>query len=250
MPEVSLIVRRLDLWSGIPYARNRGAEAASYPTYLITDGNASFSPGWDLPIRRSFHRSRLFAGTIADMASPFRGYGCTLVLPSMGVTWLPVADAYSGYVPIAACSCTVIDRSLFHHLGGYDESLPLYGAAEPEFSVRAWLNGYEIVSLPDLVIHHRFRPLAEYDAFRASIRGVMLRNYLRFACYYLPEDLLQRSYEYYFRLAPNDFGTNMEELAVQGVWSRRAQLSRLPLDFRWFARRFSLTSTSSRKGGS
>lgn len=240
-PGVRFVLRRLSAWSGIAHARNRGAEAASYPIYLMTDGNTVFPPDWDLPIRRHFDRRRLLAGTIGDSASSFRGHGCTLMLPSMGVTWLPVPDAYDGYVPVAACACTVIDRSLFHHLGGYDESLAPYGVAEPEFSVRAWLSGYEIVNVPDLLIRHWFRPRAEYDEFRRSISGALLRNYLRFACYYLPEEMLKQTYEHYAALAPKDFDACMAKLVESGVWARRAQLEQLPRDFRWFVRKFSLT---------
>jgi glycosyltransferase involved in cell wall biosynthesis len=237
--ETSLIVRRLVSWSGIPFARNRGAEAASYPIFVITDANTRFLRNWDLPIRRHFSRERILAATILDMASSFKGFGCALMLPSMGVTWIPVPHAYGGYVPISACTGTVIDRESFRRLGGYDESLPLYGAAEPELSVRAWLCGYEIVNVPDLQIYHRFRPRAEHDAFLASIDHVQLHNYLRFACYYLPHDLLPQTCDYYARLHPGTFRQVWSDLYGSDVWERRAVLSGvLRRDFRWFAAHF------------
>jgi len=239
--DVNLVLRRLDRWSGIPFARNRGAEAATHPIYFITDGNTRFPPNWDLPIWRHFHRGRVLAATILDIASPFRGYGCQLLLPSMGVSWIPVAGLYGGYVPVAACTGTVIDAALFHHLGGYDESLPLYGAAEPEFSARVWLGGYEIANVPDLLVGHRFRPKDEHSKFLASIGSVLRRNYLRFACLYLPEDLLAQTYAHYARAAPDDFESCMAELVSAGVWSERAALQRrLMRDFRWLARKFSI----------
>ena len=199
-PETSLTVRRLVSWSGIPFARNRGAEIASYPIYFITDGNTRFPRNWDIPIWRYFSKRRILAATIADMASAFQGFGCQLMMPSMGVTWIPVPHAHGGYVPVSACTGTVIDRELFRQLGGYDETLPLYGAAEPELSVRAWLSGYEIVSVPELRVHHRFRPRAEADAWIASISPLLIRNYMRFACYYLPDDLLTHTCNYYAHL--------------------------------------------------
>jgi len=243
-PEVSLVVRRLSMWSGIPCARNRGAANANYPIYFITDGNTWFPPNWDLPIWRHFRPDRVFAATILDMASSFRGYGCRLVLPSMGATWIPVAGAYGGYVPVAACTGTVIDRGLFHHLGGYDETLPLYGAAEPELSVRVWLSGYEIVNVPELQVYHHFRPSAAHDAFWASNSVLLSGNYLRFACYYLPDDLLARCFDYYANLAsaPRDFDNCIAKLNMSDVWLRRAELKQLPHDFRWFLNRFGLMS--------
>jgi len=240
-PETRLMVRRLESWSGIPCARNRGAEIAGYPISFITDGNTRFPRHWDIPIWRYFSRGRILAATIVDMASSFQGFGCQLMLPSMSVTWIPVPHAYGWHAPVSACTGTVIDRELFQQLGGYDETLPLYGAAEPELSIRAWLSGYEIVSVPELRIHHRFRPRAAHDAFLASISPIQLRNYLRLACYYLPEDLLARTCGYYAHLAPETFNHLWADLYGSDVWDRRATLARhLPRDFQWFAKKFPL----------
>jgi GT2 family glycosyltransferase len=236
-----LVVRRLERWSGIPFARNRGAEAASYPILLITDANTYYPRNWDVPIWQYSHPSRLLTGTIVDEITGARGYGLTLDLPSMGVGWLTTPPPFCSYVPVAACACTVIDRCLFHHLGGYDETLPLYGAAEPEFSVRAWLAGYEVVNVPDLVVGHRFRPPQERSRFDQLNQQVLLRNYVRFACSYLPEDLLTDALDLYAQALGGEFGPYMAELQHQGIWDRRAQLQRgLPRDFTWFAQRFGL----------
>ena len=136
-----------------------------------------------LPIWCHFCPGRVFAATIVDMQSAFGGFGCQLLLPSMSAAWLPAPGIYGGHVPVAACTGTVIDRSLLHHLRGYDEALPLYGAAEPEFSVRVWLSGYDVVNLPDLLIAHRFRPRPDLTAFLQSI-GRFTAATCRFACYY------------------------------------------------------------------
>jgi glycosyltransferase involved in cell wall biosynthesis len=237
----SLKLRRLDRWSGIPAARNRGAEIADHEIYLVTDGNACFPENWDLPIRQHYRPGRILAATILDMASSFRGFGCQLTMPSMGVTWIPVPGAYGGYAPISSCAGTVIGRRLFHHLGGYDESLPLYGSAEPEFSIRAWLSGYEIVSLPGLQVRHRFRPRCEHDRFLASIAPVQLRNHLRFALYYLPDEWLARTCAHHARQHPDLFEPIWSELKASDAGARRALLAaRLPRDFRWFAGAFPL----------
>ena len=243
VPQARLVLRRLARWSGIPFARNRGAEAATNPIYVITDANTRFLPNWDLPIWCHFCPGRVFAATIVDMQSAFGGFGCQLLLPSMSAAWLPAPGIYGGHVPVAACTGTVIDRSLFHHLRGYDEALPLYGAAEPEFSVRVWLSGYDVVNLPDLLIAHRFRPRPELNAFLRSIGPLHRRNYMRFACWYLPEELLTRTYQYYSGLAPEEFPTCMRDLEAEGVWDKRAELKRrLPLDFSSFAHRFGLAA--------
>jgi glycosyltransferase involved in cell wall biosynthesis len=238
-PETRLTIRRLDAWSGIPYARNRGAEMANNTIYFITDGNTRFPANWDIPIWRHFGKGRILAATIVDMASSFQGFGCQLMLPSMSVTWVPVPHAFGWYAPVSACTGTVIHRDLYHRLGGYDESLPLYGAAEPELSLRAWLSGYEIINLPELRIHHRFRPRTEHEAFLASIGPIQMRNYIRFACYYLPDELLERTRYYYSKLASDIFGQVWRELYGSDVWHRRATLAQiLPRNFSWFATTF------------
>jgi hypothetical protein len=108
-------------------------------------------------------------------------------------------------------------------------------------SIRAWLSGYEILNVPELHIYHRFRPRSEHDKFCTSIKELLLHNSLRFACYYLPDDLLAFTYEYYARVRPDIFRKCLAELAMTDVWARRAELCReLPLDFRWFAKKFAL----------
>jgi GT2 family glycosyltransferase len=238
-PNVSVIVRRLDQWSGIPYARNRGAEVARHPIFLITDANTAYPENWDDPIRRHLHCDRILAGTVVDEDTGQRGYGLSLELPSMGVTWISDPARFGGYVPAAACTCTVLSRSLFQALGGYDETMPLYGAAEPEFSVRAWLSGYEIVSIPELQVFHHFRPAGSRNDFQTANRNVLLQNYVRFACSYLPQEVLEHSLRKFAELRGDDFDACMGELEAEGIWNRREHLRHLLRhDFSWYARRF------------
>jgi GT2 family glycosyltransferase len=240
-PGVRLVVRRLERWSGVPYARNRGAESAGSPVLLITDANTSYPRNWDCLIRQHIAPGRLLTGTIVDAATGARGYGLTLSLPSMGVDWLTAPHTFGGYVPVAAGACTVLGRVQFHHLGGYDETLPLYGAAEPEFSVRAWLAGYEIVNVPDLTVGHHFRPPSDLSHFYQVNQQVLLRNYVRFACSYLPEDMLTSVFDFYAQALGGDFLPCLADLRSQGIWDRRAELEKgLPHDFAWFARQFGL----------
>jgi hypothetical protein len=167
----------------------------------------------------------------------------------MGVKWLADGGTYGGFVPVAPCTSTVIDRDLFHHLGGYDESLPLYGAAEPEFSVRAWLSGYEIVNVPDLLIQHRFRSQSNRDKFYAANRSVILPNYLRFACYYLGEELLCKAYNYFSKLMGDSFDSFMAQHEAADMWIRRAELKRhLPFHFEWLVDRFGLAAITEKPG--
>jgi hypothetical protein len=105
------------------------------------------------------------------------------------------------------------------------------------------ISGYEVVNVPDLLVEHRFRPRSQFSAFRHSISDILIRNALRFACLYLPEDLLLDTYDYYLPRLGEDFERTMDELVAEGVWERRAQLARtFCFDFNWYARRFDLRS--------
>jgi glycosyltransferase involved in cell wall biosynthesis len=238
---VQIDVVRLSRWSGIPYARNIGAYRAGADILFITDANVIFPHSWDLHIWDQIGPRRVLCATIADIGSGFRGYGGTLHLPSMGFHWLRNPTAYRGYIPLSPCTGTVINRDLFLRIGGYDTAMPIYGAAEPEFSVRLWLSGAEIVSVPDLVLRHRFRPAAERRPFLDAIGRVLVHNYLRFGLLYLDQRRASQLFRYYAESAPEYFETAMRQVWNGDVWHRRNLLhQRLPVSFESFVRRFGL----------
>jgi glycosyltransferase involved in cell wall biosynthesis len=238
---VQVKVIRLDRWSGIPYARNCGAGAAEADILFITDANVQFPSRWDLPIRTRIAQNRALCATIADADSPFRGYGGTLHLPSMGFDWLRTPNAFSGYVPISPCTGTVLPTTLFRKIGGYDTAMPMYGAAEPEFSVRLWLSGAEIVLAPELVLRHRFRPSSERMPFLEAISAIQTHNYLRFGLLYLERPQLLRLLHHYAASAPRYFEKSIRRLWAGDVWARRDLLRRtLPGRFEAFIERFAL----------
>ena len=240
--ELSLTVVKLKRWRGIPAARNVGASKARHPLLFITDANVIFPEGWDGALAVCLDRRTLIAATIADHASNFHGYGCQLLLPSLGVTWIPVPHAYDGFAPVAACTGTGISAALFRLIGGYDESLPYYGAAEAEFSVRAWLFGARILSAPKLVFRHHFRPADIHATRLAALDAIMVRNALRFACYYLPHSDLVASFAYYSS-SPH-YPAAWHDLENGDVWARRATLASMPRNFQWYRSRFSIASAS------
>jgi glycosyltransferase involved in cell wall biosynthesis len=237
---LAIRVVRLPKWSGIPYARNVGAGAARGRILFITDANVVFPKHWDVPVRREIRVDNALCAAIGDTASSFVGYGCALELPSMGVRWLKHPASFNGYVPVAPCGGTIISASLFRKLGGYDGELPLYGAAEPEFSVRLWLSGAEIRVLPDLILRHHFRARRSHRSFLARIEQILIRNYVRFGLLYLDgADAARMLRLYSAKCTPRQFRGILSELAQCGVWQRRAWLKgNLEHDFNEYLRRF------------
>lgn len=244
---VRIEVVRLAAWRGIPFARNRGAERARLRWLLHTDANAELAVGWDVEVARAMSVHAFACGVVRDLASPFVGYGCRPVLPSLGVHWITAPDAYGGCVPVASCAATAIASEMFFGLGGYDESLPFYGAAEVEFSWRAWLSGGHIALAPGWVVGHRFRTANERGRRLGPIEAIVRLNYLRLAAYYLPPPLLACTLEHYARQAPATRRALDAELERGDLWRRRDALRRrLRHPFEDYACRFGLVPSKSR----
>jgi hypothetical protein len=162
-------------------------------------------------------------------------------MPSMRFAWLNHPRAFGGFVPLSPCTGTVLTKDLFRRAGGYDTAMPIYGAAEPEFSVRLWLSGAEIVCVPDLVLEHRFRPASERQPFLEAINFVQVCNYLRFGMLYLDPPLVRRVFHHYRKAQPQVFAQAMRRVYAGDVWSRREVLRRnLPRRFQSFAARFGI----------
>jgi glycosyltransferase involved in cell wall biosynthesis len=241
---VAIDVVRLPRWSGIPYARNAGAAVARAQIFFITDANVRFPSDWDIKIREQIAPNRVLCATIADEGSSFRGYGGTLHLASMSFDWLRAPTVFSGSAPLSACTGTVLSAELFQRAGGYDTAMPVYGAAEPEFSVRLWLIGAEIQCVPDLVLKHRFRPPSERRPFLDAIRAQEIYNYLRFGLLYLDPPRITEMMRYYAVAAPEYFDSAVKQVWAGDVWQRRDLLQqRLPMDFDSFVKRFRLDDT-------
>ncbi|HEY6340873.1 MAG TPA: glycosyltransferase [Bryobacteraceae bacterium] len=240
-PSLDLTVVRAPERLGVARARNLAARAAQGDILFITDGHVQFCDGWDTLISQRADPSAVLAATIVDLESGFRGYGCRLVVPFMGTYWNAFPPDRARPVQIASSAGTVIYRETYQGLGGYDEGMRIYGGAEPEFSVRAWLSGLEIHNLPSLEVRHRFKPLEQRNRLSASRRVYMVHNNLRFGLLYLEEEMVLKT----IRLMAWEFPSHAAEafrmVEESDVFDRRAQIERtLPHSFFWFVERFGL----------
>jgi len=244
-PRIDIKVSRLEQRHGVPRARNFAASLATAELLFITDAHVRFTPGWDAMVLEQTRPRRVLAGAVTEANTQFIGYGCRLVVPFMGTYWN--RDPVTGPTPvqIAACPATVLPRALFQQLGGYDEGMRLYGAAEPEFSLRAWLSGAELVLLPTLRVEHRFKPRRERQEFMSEVRPFMVHNSLRFGLLYLSEEGCLQLLRYHARKFPNLFDDAIRMVEASDVWRRRAMLERrLERPFSWFVQRFDLRDQS------
>jgi glycosyltransferase involved in cell wall biosynthesis len=226
---------------GVARARNLGAREATSHLLFITDAHVRFPHGWDRIVLEHTGPRRILAATIVDLASGSKGYGCRLVVPHMGTFWNFVRPSRPEPVQIASSSGTVLPRSLFKEIGGYDEGMRIYGAVELEFSLRAWLSGAYIFCIPELEIAHEFKEETQRHAFLRRNRTNLVHNGLRFGACYLPEASILEMTRYYAIKFPRNFPKALKLLVESDVWDRRDVLQKsLPRNFDWFVQQFSL----------
>jgi glycosyltransferase involved in cell wall biosynthesis len=223
-PKIDIHVHHLDEHSGIYRTRNHAASFATADILFGTDAHVRFSKGWDEVVFTHIAPDRILSGTTTQEGSPFRGYGCDLLVPFMGTSWNhgPVEDI--AHVPVAPCHATVIPRELFNRLGGYDSGMIMYGAGEPELSIRAWLHGAEVVVVNDLQIEHEFKPKQDLDEFIGKVRPFWVHNCLRFGFLYLSELGCMQMLSYYAQTFPNIFPHALRRVNESDVWQRRTLL--------------------------
>jgi glycosyltransferase involved in cell wall biosynthesis len=226
---------------GVPQARNMGAAAATAPILFMTDAHVDLSKNWDEHIFRTIKPMRVLAITIADPTSQFRGYGCSLVVPFMGTRWNREVVKNGGFVHVPSAAGTVLTRKAFERMGGYDSGMLKYGAAEPEFGVRAWLSGAEVISVPEVIVWHRFKSRPEIRHFLRDVRPSMVHNALRFGLLYLSDRACLQMVRHYAQEFPDHMPQALRMLSESDVWDRRERLGRsLRHDFRWFVDRFKI----------
>jgi len=241
LPGLDVNLIRLAERLGVPAARNAGAAAATGDVLFITDAHVTVGAGWDAAILEHIGPRRILAGAVSDPTSAFRAFGCTLVVPFMGTRWIRRRPPVLSAVQIPSCASTAVPRRLFLELGGYDRGMRLYAAAEPEFGVRAWLAGADIVAVPDLEVSHRFKERASLDQFIDGLRPSMVHNSLRFGLLYLSEAASLQMLRYFAFRYPDELPEAIAMLDDSDVWTRREALGqRLIRNFDWFVDRFEL----------
>ena len=117
----------------------------------------------------------------------------------------------------------------------------IYGAAEPEFSIRAWLSGFEIVNLASLVVRHQFKSADVRKRLIAERRIKIVHNNLRFGFLYLSEDMALRMMRLLAWQFPEQASEAFRLVETSDVFERRDKLEKSLLhDFAWFVERFAL----------
>ncbi len=233
-------VVRSDFRQGVPVSRNIGCEAAKGDILVITDSHVKFPKKWDELILSYVGHKRILVGSVVSKPK-FKACGCRLVVPHMGTWWNGKMPNKLEPIQVAPCSATVIPRKLFHELEGYDSGMRMYGAAEPEFSVRAWLSGAEILALPEFELEHAFKNKEQRNDWLDNHRTDMVHNGIRFGLLYLSKKEILRMIRHYALKFPSHMQQASKLLSDSDVWNRRAELQdKLEYSFDWYISKFSL----------
>jgi glycosyltransferase involved in cell wall biosynthesis len=246
IPRARLTVCRSGERLGVPRARNFGASKAAGDILFITDAHVRFSPGWDEHVLEHVRPKRVLATTITD--GDWSANGCVLAVPFMGTYWNYAKTKPLDEIQVAACPGTVLPRKLFDELGGYDEGMLYYAAAEPEFSVRAWLSGACVLALPQVRIEHRFKPKEENDEFMKGLRPYMVHNAIRFGMVYLDDELVLQQIRQHSLLFGEEAREGLKLVVASDIVEHREKLrASFTRDFAWFVQHFKLKDQAGRE---
>ena len=133
---------------------------------------------------------------------------------------------------MASSAATIFLRETFSRVGGYDAGMIIYGAAEPEFSLRAWLSGVRIEACPGHVVRHRFKTHEQRRAFIKAVRPFLIHNNLRFGLLYLDRVLALKMIRHLCQKFPSHAARALKILTAGDLDERRRFLeSHLTHDF-------------------
>jgi len=174
---------RRDEHSGIVGARIRGAKEAAHGIILFLDSHAEVCEGWLEPLV-----ARIYEDRTRVVIPNIRGFNLDTLELNSGEPWPPskgsltwrlsynpvVADMETDlldpeHATISPVRCPVMpgglfamDKDLFFELGEYDPEILYYGAEHVDLSLRVWMCGGTIETIPCSNVGHIYR---EFNRF-------------------------------------------------------------------------------------
>eukprot|EP00040_Diaphanoeca_grandis_P013442 m.67962 g.67962 ORF g.67962 m.67962 type:complete len:621 (-) comp23892_c0_seq1:170-2032(-) len=198
-----IILRRMPTRQGLMATRTEGARLATGDVLVFLDSRMEVTDGWIEPLLSRIAESpRSVAIPLMDSINPdtlvYQKYGIDL----MGFDWALNQDASVGRersdslpnpTPAMSGQMFAVNRTLFNELGAYDPEMQMFGGEEIEISIRMWLCGAKLESIPCSRVGYIFRTCTyhkgqPYERGQAVSGDIVTRNKLRSARAWMSDD--------------------------------------------------------------
>lgn len=237
-PDPRVRLFKVDRPLGVARARNFGAERADGEIVVFVDAHMTFSPGWLAPLIEMLQRERVgivAPGVNVRGRSDLTGYGMRWRDAGLNVEWLPRQAAEPYAIPLAAGGCLAVRYDTFRSLGSFDPGMLTYGSEDLELSLRAWLFGFHVVMIPQVVVTHEFRSHHPYQVDWPHV----LYNQLRLIYAHFESDRIGRVLAAMHRQP--GFQEAFDLLHASDIWTRRDSFEqRRAHPPAWFFDRFTM----------
>ncbi|HPQ39172.1 MAG TPA: glycosyltransferase family 2 protein [bacterium] len=190
---------------GFSAAVNEGIRAAGTSDVILVNNDTLAEPEWLnrlVNAASTYTEYHMFASRVLLMDPPDHldtiGDGFTIAGFGYKIAWLHHDDDVPRELRevFGASGCAVyIRRCVFDRIGVFDEDFFAFGE-DLDFSFRARLAGYRILSVPDARIHHAVRATAVKDHtlfwYHRNIIWLILKNFpWQLLCLYMPHLIAQ-----------------------------------------------------------
>jgi len=174
--------------SGVTKAKNIGASQAQGEVLLFSDAHILVEDFWLEKMLEDLKEKTILSPLVVSLLEPQRvGMGLTFnneLLPC----WRSYTTNSVENVPVLPGGFMLIKKNDFFTLGGYDEGLKIWGYDDCEFSLRAWLMGFNLLVTPRTKVFHLFRRGQAYKGYNENV----LFNLGRLAClHFKPQRILK-----------------------------------------------------------
>ena len=135
------------------YAANTGVAASTADAVIFCDGDDVVMAGWLAAMARGLEKHEVVTGpNELDRLNP------PWLADSRGRTGDEGFSSFAGIFPLVHGNNYGVRRDVWAKVGPLNEGY--FPVADQEFSLRCWLNGVDVVYMPEARVHYRYRSAA------------------------------------------------------------------------------------------
>lgn len=147
--------------AGVAFARNRGVAESSGEVIAFCDADDEVAPGWLAALARVLADNEFVAARPEHERLNPRWLAESWDAPQDGIR----PHRFPPYLRYARGGCLGVRRAVHDEIGGFDEELS--SCEDDDYCFRVQLAGYELIPVPDAVVHVRLRTRAR-DLFNQA----------------------------------------------------------------------------------